>query len=384
LKIDLKLPKKRRISSMKFLRHLSITFFTIMLLLCISSCNGDNGTISPSNEPAIEFTYVPLCGSFDNLKGKVMNVEPTDYFIAVFIYVPEGWWTKPTLDNPLTTISNDGNWECDITTGGIDEQATEIVAYLIPKSYEPTLMKGNSNLPKELDDSSLAKVQITREPNVRTISFSGYEWKVKTSENPVGPGPNLFSDSTENVWIDNQDQLHLKITNRNGKWYCAEVISQKSFGYGEYIFYTASRVDKLNENVVLGLFTWSDDTEYNHREIDIEFSRWGQPANDNAQFVVQPYNRTENMYRFNAQLSEDNSTHSFDWRSDIISFQSIHGHYATPPDSSYIIESWNYTGEDIPTPGNENARINLWLFNSIPPSDSKEVEVIIKKFEFIP
>jgi hypothetical protein len=208
----------------------------------------------------------------------------------------------------------------------------------------------------------------------KTLFFSGYTWKVKSSDSLVGTGPNYFSDSSENVWIDEQGQLHLKITKRNEKWYCAEVVSEETFGYGTYRFYLASRIDQLNENVVLGLFTWDDDPAYNHREIDIEFARWGQVTNENAQFVVQPYYRPDNMYRFTIQLNGDNSTHSFDWRNNSITFQSSYGHN----------ESWSYTGQDIPPPGKENARINLWLFQGIPPSDGQEVEVVVAKFEFIP
>ena len=179
-------------------------------------------------------------------------------------------------------------------------------------------------------------------------------------------------------------QLHLRITQRNGQWYCAEVVSERTFGYGTYRFYLASRVDQIDQNAVLGLFTWDNEpVDYNNREIDIEFSRWGSPTNDNVQFVVQPYYHSDNIYRFTIQLNGDYSTHSFDWRSDRISFQSAHDHYADPPDT-HIIETWNYTGQDIPPPGNENARINLWLFNGLPPSDWQEVEVIVAKFEFIP
>ncbi len=139
--------------------------------------------------------------------------------------------------------------------------------------------------------------------NSNTLSFSGYTWRIKSSETPVGPGPNYFSNSPENVWVDEMGQLHLKITRKNGQWFCAEVISEKTFGYGTYRFYLASRIDLLNENVVLGLFTWDDDSIYYNREIDIEFSRWGDPTNDNAQFVVQPYFHTDNIHRFTIQLN---------------------------------------------------------------------------------
>src|SRR5262245_55233039 len=89
------------------------------------------------------------------------------------------------------------------------------------------------------------------------VTWGGRTWQVKSSQAQVGPGPNYFSASSENVWVDAQDRLHLKITSRNGQWRCAEVISSTTFGYGTYTFELASPVDALDKNVVLGLFTWS-------------------------------------------------------------------------------------------------------------------------------
>lgn len=207
------------------------------------------------------------------------------------------------------------------------------------------------------------------------ITFSRYKWFVKSSDSPVGPGPNYFSNSTENVWVDSSGQLHLRITNRNNKWYCAEVGTKESFGYGKYIFTLVSKVDNLNENIVLGLFTWSNDPAYHYREIDIEFGRWEDPVNDNAQFVVQPWDTPGNLYRFDVNNSGNpKSTSSFNWQSDYIAFQCIYGKYYS---------SFSYTGKDIPVPGDENVRINLWLVWGHPPSDSAEVEIVVEKFEFV-
>src|SRR3989442_12920365 len=130
----------------------------------------------------------------------------------------------------------------------------------------------------------------------RLIDFSGYTWSVKTSTGKVGPGPNYFSDSTSSVWVDAQGRLHMKILKNKGRWYCSEVILQESLGYGTYRFYLDSAVDGLDPSVVLGLFTWNDAPDYNHREIDIEFSRWGSVNNQNAQYVVQPYNLAQNIF----------------------------------------------------------------------------------------
>jgi hypothetical protein len=113
-------------------------------------------------DSTIEFTYVPPYGSFVNLKGQVWHVKPTDYKVAVYIKVNLGWWTKPYWSTPLTVIKLDGSWICDITTGGIDEKATGIVAFLVPNGYSPPSISGGSTLPSGLDENALAKVITTR------------------------------------------------------------------------------------------------------------------------------------------------------------------------------------------------------------------------------
>lgn len=333
---------------------------------------------------AIEFTYVPPYGSFEDLQGQVQCVEPADYKVAVYVYV-SGWWTKPYWDSPLTPIQDDDSWTCDITTGGTDQLATKITAFLVPNGYNPPLMSGGQTLPTELFENAVASAMVEREPVFRKIEFSGYTWKVKASETPAGPGPNYFSDRVEDIWVDENGQLHMRIVQRDGRWYCTEVFTEAPLGYGEYVFHVASRVDQLDENIVLGLFTWDDTApEHNYREIDIEFAKWGQAANDNAQYVVQPWHHAENMHRFNMELSGDDSTHGFDWRADRVFFQSLYGYQPFPGSGEDEIASWTYTGDDIPPTGGGNARINLWLFNGNPPSDGEAAEVIIEAFEFIP
>ncbi len=314
------------------------------------------------------------------MTGRVYNVNPDSFKVAVYIYVGSGWWNQPTFAEPLTPIQSDSTWITDITTGGNDAYATKIHAFLLSNGIEPPQARGLSRLPASLDTLSVADVVTIRNP--RTIFFSGYEWWVKVSAPKVGPGPNYFSDSEENVWVDNQDQLHLKITNKNGKWYCAEVILNESLGYGNYIFKLASKVGQINENAVLGLFTWDDHAPNEfYREIDIELSRWGVANGPNAQYVVQPYDYPGNLIKWMQPFELDSSTHIFVWQPDSISFLSVKGHQTSAPYDS-LIQYWNYTGPNIPTSGEENARINLWLFRGQSPTDTSEIEVIISKFEY--
>lgn len=117
-----------------------------------------------AEEPVIEFLHVPPYGSFTNLTGQVFHVDPLSFRVAVFIRVGGGWWTKPFWNAPLTAIHSDGTWTCDITTGGIDQYATTIVAYLVPSGYTPPLMSGGGTLPAELALHAVATVSISRQP----------------------------------------------------------------------------------------------------------------------------------------------------------------------------------------------------------------------------
>ena len=333
----------------------------------------------------IYFTYVPAWNSSDNLTGMVEGVAPEEYKVAVYIYVISGWWTKPTFADPLTDINPDGSWECDITTGGLDPQATMIIAFLVPEGYFPPQGNGQAELPALLFQYPYA-FEI-RESEDRQLNFSGLRWRVKHSEFPVGPGPNYFSDQENDLWVDEiNDELHLAIHNRGSNWYCTEVIADTSFGYGRYTFYVNSRFDLFDPNIIVGLFTWDDGAQAQHyREIDIELGRWGDPENENSQYVVQPFYHSGNMWRFNCDLAQQiATTHQFVWKANRLTFESHFGHSLEPADGSDIIAGWEYSGEDIPPPGNENIRINFWLMNGEPPLNSANAELVISQFRYSP
>jgi len=336
--------------------------------------------------PTLLLTHLPAYGSFDNLQGVALNVSPTANRIAVFIYVPQyGWVSKPTCAQSLTSIDPDGNWTADITTGGSDQIATRIAAFVVSTNYNQPCVQGAAFLPTNIYSQAQASAVITRQsPAVRWLNFSGYDWGVKTSIGPVGPGPNFFSDSTNNVWLDAIGRLHLRVTNRSNQWQCAEIISARTFGYGSYRFQLDFVVNELNVNAVLGLFTWSDDPAFTHRELDIECSRWSNADDPNsAQFVVQPYNLAGHLLRYSVPALVSNSTHFFTWESNRVSFQSQRGAYSLNPNPTNVLSSWTYSLL-TPQTGDENVRLNLWLFNGSAPSKGNEVEAIIRSFEFVP
>jgi hypothetical protein len=255
---------------------------------------------------------------------------------------------------------------------------------LVQTNYNEPCIDGGAFLPTNVLDKALASLVVTRQfPGPRWLKFSGYDWSVKSSTDPVGPGPNYFSDNTNNVFVDEQG-LHLRITNRSNQWQCAEIVSARTFGFGHYRFELASQVNDFDPDVVLGLFTWSDDPVYADREIDIECSRWGNASDtNNSQYVVQPYDLSGHLVRFDVPENITNSTHWFIWETNQVTFQSEIGGYDPSAILTNLISGFNYN-DATPQTGDENVHINLWLFNGFPPGNNQEKEVIIKSFNFVP
>ncbi|WP_316785906.1 glycoside hydrolase family 16 protein [Pedobacter frigiditerrae] len=214
------------------------------------------------------------------------------------------------------------------------------------------------------------------------ISFSGYDWVVKNSPLTTrGPGNNYWSAA--NVWVDSRGYLHLKLAKntKTGKWECAEIASVNSFGMGTYQFSIEGRVDKLDRNVVLGLFNYSGLDYYD--EMDIEFARWGKKSNPNLNCTLYPaegsvgtpwsgsaefaLNGTYSTYRFNRTLTS-------------VLFQGLHGF---TNDNSNLFFSKTCT-ESFISPKPMPILLNLWLFQGNIPSDKNSVEIIIQRFSYTP
>ena len=342
-------------------------------------------TLSSANAASLTvvITNVPAFGAFGNLGGYVTNANLTTNCIAAFIYVGGGWHSKPYCNPQLTPIQPDGSWSANITTANSDTNATEVAVFLVPTNYNQPCINGASGLTNtpQVEASAYA---VRVDPGLRQFNFSGYGWWCRTSTGLEGPGPNYFSNSTNNIWVDTQGSLHLKITDTKSEWQCAEVISDRSFGYGQYRFTVNTPVSVLGTNVVLGMFTYSDDAAYNDREIDIEQSRWDYVYGhkDVEDYAISPYGSGQQT-NFALPVTVTNSTHSFIWQSTNVAFQSLNGSFASPPASTNILATWS-CALGIPPAGGEQVHINLWLENGTPPTNKQPVEVVLSQFEFVP
>ncbi len=368
------------------------------LLLLVSNLNP---TLAQDLSVAsVEFSSIPPWGSDSPLTGTIRGAAPGKHAIATYVHVEGlGWWSKPSETDPVVPVSADGTFTVDVTSGGLDANATIYCVDLMPAGSVPRLALGSAQLPQ--NPATIAREYVER--YARTIEFAGRRWGVKSSPGPVGPGQNVFSHSPSDVWVDKDGRLHLTIQNRDELWWCTEVILLESLGHGTYWFVTESRVEDLDANATFGAFTW--DTYGGgrilgapNREIDFEDSRWGNPeSTTTSQAVVQPYSVLGNLkdYTLPDLNANPTLTRFFKWSSGQVAFTAALGEHqpdSISPDTALF--HWVYgqeEGAQVPVEGKERFRFNLWLNNveiggapPTQPAHTDRIEVVIRDFRFTP
>ena len=213
-----------------------------------------------------------------------------------------------------------------------------------------------------------------------TITFSGFKWTTKNSNGKqTGPGNNYFSGSKDNIYVDALGKLHLRITYRNDKWYCPEVHMLEPLGYGRCYFYLDPLPQPLDKDVVIGMFLYDrEDTSNFHKEIDIELSTWGKGSGFNTQYVIQP--KEDEAHRFLTDLSLP-TRHMIELRRSKVIFRTYYDN-SGPDDIPLEIARKTEKPDYEYSSGNERICINVWLYRTSEPSNLKEFEVVISRFEF--
>jgi hypothetical protein len=358
---------------MSVLRPLARPVRWLIVGLLAAGC----GSTGPAGAPSIEFTTVPAAaeggsGRLAPLAGRVHGARPGQKMVLFARSTVGVWWVQPLTVQPFTPIAADSTWRNTIHMG------VEYAALLVEPSFRPP--DTTAVLPAVGGAvAAVATVKGAGEfvpPPRRLITFSGYEWEVRQQPSDRG-GANDYS--AENATVDAEGALHLKLTQRDGRWTSAEVILTRALGYGTYQFLVRDAAN-LDPAAAVGLLTWDDQgADQNHRELDIEISQWGDTSVPNTQYVVQPYYVPANVARFATPAGR--VLHSFRWEPGRAWFRSERDGDAArgrPP----IAEHEFLSG--VPTPGNERVRMNLYYFRYAPAPPSKEVELVIEKFHYLP
>jgi hypothetical protein len=232
-------------------------------------------------------------------------------------------------------------------------------------------------------NASAFKARLDGTPS--TLSFSGYTWDIKDSgTGAAGPGPNNWSSS--NAFVDANGYLHLKLTKVSNAWYCAEVTSTQNFGYGTYQWDVEGRIDTLDKNVVFGLFNYSGVD--GRDEMDIEFAKWGNAANNNTNYTIYPAQSASSPAdwhtTFNTTLSGGTYTTQRFTRnsSNSVFFQQLGGFQTG--NTNQIDSVTCYNPPNSISTLSMPVHMNLWLFQGSAPTNNSQVELIIHSFTFTP
>jgi hypothetical protein len=318
-------------------------------------------------EPSIEFIHVPPAGDgspdkLEEIEGRVTGSRPGQ---RIVLFALSGvWWVQPVTEHPFTPIRPDSTWKNSTHPG------VAYAALLVDSRYRPPLT-ANTLPEKGGPVVAVATVRGTqpRSPP-RILRFSGYQWETRETASDRGGSINFYDPG--NAWTDGQGLLHLRVTRQREHWVSAEVKLSRSLGYGSYRFVVRD-VSQLEPAAVFAMFTWDDQGP--SREMDIEISRWGEPEDKNAQYVIQPYVVPANTVRFSAPAGP--LTYWMDWQPGRMSFRTIR------KSSGNVVAEHVFTS-GIPTAGNERIYMNLWAYNNKRYHLQHEFEVVIEKFEFLP
>jgi len=345
-----------------------------VLLLIAPVLSGGCGNRSGRAQPSIEFTKVPEAReggveAVTEIEGRVSGAR-SDEKIVVYAR-SDRWWVQPGPERPLTPIQQGQAWNTPTHYGW------EYAALLVGPGFRPS--ETTDNLPVlggPIRAIATVKGRPSPPPVIKTIHFSGYEWKLRTASSNRGGIAQLYDPA--NAWTDESGALHLRISKDSEKWHCAEINLTRNLGYGTYRF-TVRDSSFLEPAAVLSMFTWDETSaEQNHREFGVEVGSWGDPATRNAHFIVQPYYVPANVASFN--LPPGRVSFSVVWRPENLSFRAGRGDGNA---KTKVITEHSFTS-GIPTPGNESLHLNLYVFGTSRIPLKQPTEVVVEKFEYIP
>jgi hypothetical protein len=346
---------------------LSMVFGLMIIAACSDGCRR-----SDSPHPAsIEITHVPAADpggpeKMDFIEGRVTGAAPGQQIV---LYAHSGvWWVQPFNNQALTKIQSGSTWKNTTHLG------TEYAAMLVGAGYDPPARL--QNLPP-VGGSVFAVAVNQGKPGPaivnKTIHFSGYDWNVRSAGSDRGGATHSYGP--ENAWTDAKGFLHLRMEQRKGEWYCAEINLNRSLGYGTYRF-VVEDVSHVAPAAVLGMFTFDENSvEESRNELDVELSQWGDPDRENTQYVVQPFYVPANVYRFNAPPGT--LTHSFRWEPGRAEFKTARGEAGTAVNGKVFT-----TG--IPKSMSQTVHIDLYDFHYSKNAVHQPAEVVIEKFEYLP
>ena len=229
-----------------------------------------------------------------------------------------------------------------------------------------------------------------------TITWKGQVWDVTGAE-PIGaPSGGQINGNANNVTVDANGYLHVKITQSGSTFTGAQLFTQKNLGFGTYQFQIEGDLANLEKGVVLGLFPYGPTAGIGvdgENEIDIEFSKWNDTGSgNNADFTYYPQtghgdsNYTPSFeHNFFINFGGATQTTSrIEWTSTSINSTVMTGFQPIGTTANVV------SPNDYYAPSNPSVKIpqqalplgiNLWTYGSKP---TRALDIVIRDFTFVP
>jgi hypothetical protein len=334
---------------------------SVITCVSIAGCRSAHA----GSDPSIQFTRIPSVGDgnpdkLDGIEGRVTGAAPGQ---RIVLFALSGvWWVQPLTSQPFTAIRQDQTWKNSTHPG------SAYAALLVDSRYRPPLTV--AALP-DRGGPVLAVAMVKGTPldvPPPVVQFSGYQWEVRRTASGRDGSTSLYDPA--NVTTDKNGFLHLRVSRQRDHWVSSDVKLSRSLGYGSYRF-VVQDISHLEPAAVFAMFTWDDLGP--SREMDIEISRWGEPEDNNAQFVVQPWVVPANTMRFAAPPGT--LTYVIRWEPGQVVFKTDRG---TRPVAEHVFTS------GVPVAGSERIRMNLYAYNNARNPLQRESEVVLEKFEYLP
>src|SRR5580704_9841333 len=164
-----------------------------LVCLALSSCQRSQDNV----EPSIEINRVPTAGegSPDKLEPIEGRVKGAHQGRRIVLFARSGpWWVQPFANQPFTAIQPDSTWR-NLTHPGSAYAALLVDSRFHPLSTAAALPgKGGAVLAM----ATVEGAKPTSSPKI--LTFSGYQWEIRTSASNRAGTINSFDAS--NAWVD--------------------------------------------------------------------------------------------------------------------------------------------------------------------------------------
>ena len=358
------------------------------------SATAEDGTVildwtysNPEGIPAINsaicMDILPLAGSYYPVSGNAAEIV-----LRSFTYTPyDSSWTEPkqkpvasfsasttsgsvplkvAFTDKSTGVPTSWNWNFGDGTSSTEKNPTH--TYSTAGTYAVTLTATNaagSNMAAKSNYITVTGAS-SQKPVNNNLHWSGITWYVPATHS--------------NTWVDDQNNLHMKLEKINDRWCGSLLESRNTVKYGKFTWVVSSPSLNLERNTTVGLFLYHDD----RNELDIEINQW--PGTDQHLYFVNqpgsvgdhPENISYGVFSSNPHLNDKNIVYSIEWTPDYV-------YYSATAEDGTVILDWTYSNpEGIPAINSAICMDILPLAGSYYPVSGNAAEIVLRSFTYTP